>query len=54
MLLLSGQQSAASRREGLAQLADGRAQIVIGTHALFQESVDFHRLGLVIVDEQHR
>ncbi|MCL7744859.1 ATP-dependent DNA helicase RecG [Guyparkeria hydrothermalis] len=54
VLLLSGQQSAAQRREGLAQLADGRAQIVIGTHALFQESVDFHRLGLVIVDEQHR
>ncbi len=54
VLLLSGQQSAARRREGLEQLADGRAQIVIGTHALFQESVDFHRLGLVIVDEQHR
>ncbi|MFW6021199.1 MAG: DEAD/DEAH box helicase, partial [Guyparkeria sp.] len=54
VLLLSGQQTAARRREGLAQLADGRAQIVIGTHALFQESVDFHRLGLVIVDEQHR
>lgn len=54
VLLLSGQQSAASRREGLAQLADGRAQIVIGTHALFQESVTFHQLGLVIVDEQHR
>ena len=52
--LMSGQQSAARRREGLAELADGRAQIVIGTHALFQESVDFHRLGLVIVDEQHR
>ncbi|MFI9651613.1 ATP-dependent DNA helicase RecG [Guyparkeria halopsychrophila] len=54
VLLLSGQQSAAQRREGLAQLADGRAQIVIGTHALFQESVAFHQLGLVIVDEQHR
>ncbi|MFA7522658.1 MAG: ATP-dependent DNA helicase RecG [Halothiobacillaceae bacterium] len=54
VLLFSGQQSAASRREGLAQLADGRAQIVIGTHALFQESVSFGRLGLVIVDEQHR
>ncbi|MFN2381977.1 MAG: ATP-dependent DNA helicase RecG [Guyparkeria sp.] len=52
--LVSGQQTAAQRREGLAQLADGRTQIVIGTHALFQESVDFHRLGLVIVDEQHR
>ena len=54
VLLLSGQQSAAQRREGLATLGDGRAQIVIGTHALFQESVAFHQLGLVIVDEQHR
>ncbi|MGM0517282.1 MAG: ATP-dependent DNA helicase RecG [Pseudomonadota bacterium] len=54
VLLLSGQQTAARRREGLAQLADGRAQIVIGTHALFQESVAFDQLGLVIVDEQHR
>ncbi len=54
VLLLSGQQAAAQRREGLAQLADGRAQIVIGTHALFQESVAFDQLGLVIVDEQHR
>jgi ATP-dependent DNA helicase RecG len=54
VLLLSGQQSAAARREGLARLADGRAQMVVGTHALFQESVAFDRLGLVIVDEQHR
>ncbi|MFO7809377.1 ATP-dependent DNA helicase RecG [Guyparkeria sp.] len=54
VLLLSGQQSATQRREGLARLADGRAQIVIGTHALFQESVAFDQLGLVIVDEQHR
>mgnify|MGYP000670713501 CR=1 FL=1 len=54
VLLLSGQQTAAERRAGLARLADGRAQIVVGTHALFQESVAFHQLGLVIVDEQHR
>jgi ATP-dependent DNA helicase RecG len=52
--LLSGQQTAAERRAGLAALADGRAQLVIGTHALFQEQVVFAQLGLVIVDEQHR
>jgi len=52
--LLSGQQSAADRRANLAALADGRAQMVIGTHALFQEQVQFDRLALVIVDEQHR
>ncbi|HUN00311.1 MAG TPA: ATP-dependent DNA helicase RecG [Halothiobacillus sp.] len=52
--LLSGQQTAAERRAGLAALADGRAQLVIGTHALFQEQVVFAKLGLVIVDEQHR
>lgn len=52
--LLSGQQSAAERRDNLAALADGRAQMVIGTHALFQEQVLFDRLALVIVDEQHR
>ncbi|MHB1229882.1 MAG: ATP-dependent DNA helicase RecG [Halothiobacillus sp.] len=52
--LLSGQQSAGERRAGLTALADGSAQLVIGTHALFQEQVVFDRLGLVIVDEQHR
>lgn len=52
--LLSGQQSAAERRANLAALADGSAQMVIGTHALFQEQVRFDRLALVIVDEQHR
>ena len=38
----------------LAAIADGSAQIIIGTHALFQEGVEFHDLGLTIIDEQHR
>ncbi len=51
---LSGSQRAAARRESLAAIADGRAQLVVGTHALFQEGVEFNRLALVIIDEQHR
>ena len=52
--LITGSQSAASRKEALALAASGSAGIVIGTHALLGESVQFHDLGLVIVDEQHR
>ena len=51
---LSGSQKAAARRTSLASIADGTAQLVVGTHALFQEGVDFHRLALVVIDEQHR
>jgi ATP-dependent DNA helicase RecG len=51
---LSGSQRAAARREALETIKDGRASIVVGTHALFQEGVEFHRLALVIIDEQHR
>ncbi|MEM8681867.1 MAG: ATP-dependent DNA helicase RecG [Pseudomonadota bacterium] len=51
---LAGSQRAAARRESLAAIADGSAQVVVGTHALFQEGVSFHRLGLVVIDEQHR
>ncbi|MGI9248574.1 MAG: ATP-dependent DNA helicase RecG [Woeseiaceae bacterium] len=51
---LSGSQRAAARRESLESIADGRAQLVVGTHALFQEGVEFNRLALVIIDEQHR
>ena len=51
---LSGSQKAAARRESLAAIADGRAQLVVGTHALFQEGVDFDNLALVVIDEQHR
>lgn len=51
---LSGKQTAKSRTISLASLADASCQLVIGTHALFQDSVQFARLGLVIIDEQHR
>ena len=51
---LSGSQKAAARRESLAAIADGSAKLVVGTHALFQEGVDFDRLALVVIDEQHR
>ncbi len=51
---LSGSQRAAARRESLERIANGKAQLVVGTHALFQEGVAFHRLGLVVIDEQHR
>jgi ATP-dependent DNA helicase RecG len=53
-LLLTGRLSAKARREAQAALAGGRPNVVIGTHALFQEEVEFARLALVIVDEQHR
>ncbi|MCH8502855.1 MAG: ATP-dependent DNA helicase RecG [Ectothiorhodospiraceae bacterium] len=51
---MSGKLPAARRREMLQAIAEGRALVAVGTHALFQEQVTFHRLGLVIVDEQHR
>jgi len=51
---LSGSQRVAARRESLQAIADGSARVVVGTHALFQEGVDFHQLGLVVIDEQHR
>ncbi|MEN7342399.1 MAG: ATP-dependent DNA helicase RecG [Pseudomonadota bacterium] len=51
---LSGSLRTVPRRQALAAIADGSAQMVIGTHALFQDGVDFHKLGLVIIDEQHR
>lgn len=51
---LSGKVKGKVRRETLAAVASGEAQVVIGTHALFQDDVQFQRLALVIVDEQHR
>jgi ATP-dependent DNA helicase RecG len=52
--LVSGSQPARTRRSALATIASGEIQLVVGTHALFQEGMDFARLALVIVDEQHR
>ncbi|GAA5443839.1 ATP-dependent DNA helicase RecG [Microbulbifer sp. NBRC 101763] len=51
---LTGSLKAAERREQLAKVASGDAQLVVGTHALFQAEVVFHNLVLVIIDEQHR
>jgi len=51
---LLGSQPARTRASALAAIADGTAAVVVGTHALFQESVEFAKLALVIVDEQHR
>jgi len=51
---LTGKLKVREREKQLAQIASGEAQIVIGTHALFQESVKFSSLALVIIDEQHR
>ena len=54
MQLLLGGMKAAEKRAALARIANGEARYVVGTHALFQEAVAFHRLQLVVVDEQHR
>jgi ATP-dependent DNA helicase RecG len=54
VVLLTGSQKAAARREARADVAEGRAGIVVGTHALLQEGVEFADLGLVVIDEQHR
>lgn len=52
--LITGRGKGKARQEALAKLASGETQIVIGTHALFQEDVTFQDLGLAVVDEQHR
>ncbi|MBM7170406.1 ATP-dependent DNA helicase RecG [Streptomyces sp. G44] len=52
--LLTGSMGAAGRRQALLDLVTGEAGIVIGTHALIEDKVQFHDLGLVVVDEQHR
>ncbi|MGG5821719.1 ATP-dependent DNA helicase RecG [Falsiroseomonas sp. HW251] len=52
--LLTGTVKGAERKEVLRGLASGRVGIVVGTHALFQDAVAFHDLGLAVVDEQHR
>jgi len=54
VVYLTGQLKGNARKAVLQALEDGTAGIIIGTHALFQDSVHFHRLGLIIIDEQHR
>ncbi|MFT5138301.1 MAG: ATP-dependent DNA helicase RecG [Arenicella sp.] len=51
---LTGKVKGKAREKVLAEIASGEAKLIIGTHALFQEDVDFHQLGLAIIDEQHR
>ena len=52
--LLHGRQKAAEKRDIISQLADGSLKLVVGTHALLSERVQFHDLGLAVIDEQHR
>ncbi|MBA2656546.1 MAG: ATP-dependent DNA helicase RecG [Tatlockia sp.] len=54
VLRLNSKMKAAERREALTSLANHHCQLIVGTHALFQEAVIFAKLGLVIIDEQHR
>ena len=54
VVLLTGSMGAAARRQALLDLVTGEAGMVIGTHALIEDKVQFHDLGLVVVDEQHR
>lgn len=54
ILLLTGSLKVAERRERLALIEAGEVDLIVGTHALIQEGVHFHDLGLVIIDEQHR
>jgi ATP-dependent DNA helicase RecG len=54
IVLLSGREKGAERKDILAALREGRIDILIGTHALFQEPVEFRDLALVVIDEQHR
>ncbi len=54
MVFLSGKTKGKKRQEVLEQIATGEALVVVGTHALFQDEVHFHKLGLAIIDEQHR
>ena len=51
---LSGKQKGKARTQAEQQIKEGHAQLIVGTHALFQDTVGFSKLGLVIIDEQHR
>jgi ATP-dependent DNA helicase RecG len=54
MAVLTGRDKAKERKAILARLASGDISVVVGTHALFQDEVEFHDLGLIVIDEQHR
>lgn len=54
LALLTGSMKAAAKRSVLTEIESGQVDIIIGTHALIQDSVNYHKLGLVITDEQHR
>ncbi|MYG00441.1 ATP-dependent DNA helicase RecG [Candidatus Poribacteria bacterium] len=54
VVLLKSDLSKSDREDALAAISDGSADLIVGTQALIQEGVDFHKLGLVIIDEQHR
>lgn len=51
---MQGKMRAQAKRTALENISSGKAQVIVGTHALFQEDVSFYRLGFVIIDEQHR
>ncbi len=52
--LLTGDTSSAARRSMMPRIKDGEVNLIVGTHALFQNDVDYHDLGLAVIDEQHR
>jgi len=54
VVLLTGSLPSKPKKEALEAIASGEAQVIIGTHALFQTAVQYHDLGLVVIDEQHR
>ncbi|MEY4018997.1 MAG: hypothetical protein RLZZ590_297, partial [Actinomycetota bacterium] len=54
LTLLTGQMNTADRKRALLQLVSGKAQVVVGTHALIADKVEFVDLGLIVIDEQHR
>ncbi len=54
LCMLSGQQTAKQKRDALALIASGEVGFIVGTHAVIQDAVSYDRLGLIIIDEQHR